>query len=42
MTRNKEMQVSCTLHFKGSKKYIAILKLGKKIILKLGKKITKA
>ena len=31
MTRNKEMQVSCTLHFKGSKKYIAILKLGKKI-----------
>ena len=22
MTRNKEMQVSCTLHFKGSKKYI--------------------
>ena len=31
MTRDKEMQVSCTLHFKGSKIHIAILKMGKKI-----------
>jgi len=30
MTRNKEMQVSSTLHFKGSKIYIAILKMEKK------------
>ena len=35
MTRNKEMdgtgvQVSCSLHFKGSKIYIAILKMVKK------------
>ena len=30
MTRDKEMQVSCTLHFKGSKINIAILKMGKK------------
>ena len=30
MTRNKEMQVSCTPHFKRSKIYIAILKMGKK------------